>query len=355
MLKFNAKLLAAVVVAGAAASANAGLTYSVTRTADFYGSYDLLTFQVTGWTGVDNNGATYNINNDPNGLASVPNGITGISGTFSGATGTSLYVPGTTAVWPGKTLNGAFVGSEAPVSGFSTSQGSFINFDSKVGNFTRTTSGTTTSAFTGAWFTAVQSQDIRPVDVTVGANDDGLDNTSLAYILVSHGGNVTFTGQVNTLAIPGGYQATLTTAAAGPTFAVGAVTTPTTTITGNNVSYKAAVLGSNGSFTMGGTPAGNILVALDLSGQTSYTNFFGSSLPAGDTDVSAQYASLFTSLLGGSYDVVISIPATQSGTVSIGGLPAGVTLNSIAVVPEPTSLAGLALLGVPALARRRRA
>lgn len=133
-----------------------------------------------------------------------------------------------------------------------------------------------------------------------------------------------------------------------------------THISGSGTSYAPTALGTDRSFAFDGTydaARAHTLVGFDLSGGTSYADLFGANLPAGALQVTdpAQLATDLAAFnqLGGSYDVVIDLGALPSGTIDLALLPAGVTLNSVAVVPEPASLSCLGL-GMVSLGRRRR-
>src|SRR5262249_48144877 len=125
------------------------------------------------------------------------------------------------------------------------------------------------------------------------SNDEGIDTTLLAEVVVSHGGGFSFTGFIGTQGQVGASQnseaITFNSPVAGASLTLTAVSTPTTTVSGSGDSYIPTLLGSNNSFTLGGTPdaAGHTLIALDLSGganQAAYDNLF-SNLPTGASQV----------------------------------------------------------------------
>lgn len=157
-----------------------------------------------------------------------------------------------------------------------------------------------------------------------------------------------------------GTPVTINVASAGASVSLTAGGSPTVTIPGNNHDYTPTVVATPGnasgstSFQFAGTHAGDVLVALDLSANYDAANFatvFGNL--NGATDVTAQYKSAFASL--GGYDVVLDFANTGSGPFTFNyDLAGGVTVNAIAVVPEPTA-ALAALPAVALLGRRRRA
>jgi predicted secreted protein len=353
-------LAAAAATLATSAVANAGFTYSTSVSPSYYGGYDLVTFTITGWTGTDNTSALFNAPGDPNytgsGTPQVTNGILEVSGTWSG---TTIYAPGTSTGFATAMTNGNIAGSFplAPAD-FSSKQGSFVNFDAVTGTSrTQVTNNVTSSVINGTWYTAIKSQQVRPVDITPSTNfsDDLIDNTVLAAFLVKSGtaSSLVYNGYFFTDANVGGFQQQLKIAATSSITLTG-----TTAATGTVTKFTPSVVpltGSTATFSLPGeSSTGHTLVALDIVGGTlaSFGSFPG-------TDVSSTYASLFSSpgfVPGGTgaYNAVLDLGAVSGGTLTF-TLPAGVTIGGVAVVPEPTSLAGLALLGVPALARRRRA
>jgi len=185
-----------------------------------------------------------------------------------------------------------------------------------------------------------------------GANTDGSTNT----VLVNHPADPNYILQLPT-DITFGSPVVVT----GPSLALTTpAANPTTTIPGTGNSYNPTVLGANGSFTLGGTPdgAGHTFAAFDFSGGTDYSNFFGSQLPAGATQLTGTAATNLAAVfnkLGGSYDVIIDLGAGKpAGNLVVSSLPGGVTLNAVAAVPEPTTISLAGIGAVLAMSRRRR-
>lgn len=178
-------ILATALTAGLAASAaHAGLIVTGTRTAGT--TYDQLTFRLTGLTGAD---ATY----VPTGTFDAVNGVSLIQGTFTASSGATLSVPGTDTQYIIRTTN-AFAG---------TPNDSYVNFDSVINSdFARTPSGSTTpTALKGTWYTtgdgSVDGTRLRIVDTSP---TDGLDETIVAEMFVTHGADVSFNGVYSTYA-----------------------------------------------------------------------------------------------------------------------------------------------------------
>jgi hypothetical protein len=183
-------LIITVAVAALGTAAEAGLIVSSSR--ETGGTYDAITFRVSGFTGAD---LTY----VPT-IANPFNAVSGIEGTFT-AVGTSavLSTPGNNSQYIARTTN-AFAG---------TPNTSFANFDLTVaGVFSRNPAGSTTpTALTGSWFTTGDGSPtgtrIRPVDTSVGPTNDDFDQTLLATFFVTPGADVSFAGQFNSYANTG--------------------------------------------------------------------------------------------------------------------------------------------------------
>lgn len=184
-------LFAGIVGLGMASSAQGALLVSSTRTpAPGFAGFDLIEFHVAGYTGPDN----------------VPgNTISGLEGIFSASPGAELSVSGTESTsttptsvgWRQRTTNNSTnVSQPGPRS--------FLNFEAWAnGPATGRTPAddNTPTSFGHTWFTTgtgdADGTRLRPVDTSVGANDDGFDQTLLAKIFVTSGGNVSFSGLYN--------------------------------------------------------------------------------------------------------------------------------------------------------------
>jgi len=145
----------------------------------------------------------------------------------------------------------------------------------------------------------------------------------------------------------------------GPSLSLSTATNSPTTVPGSGSNYTPTKLGATNSFLLNGL-TGHTLVAFDLSGQTDYSSFFSGSLPAGASQLTGSAATsaiaAFNGTLGGTYDVVVDLGAgVPQGTLTIGSLPTGDTLNAVAVVPEPTTISLLSLGAMALLGKRRRA
>lgn len=289
-------------------------------------------------------------------------------------------------------------GGASVTSGYPTgpgiSSGSNYAFDAGAGSFGNgTVSGTNVTLITASqgvlYGSSYSASKNKYVILNLGIAAGTLSDTGETYsnpLLIATG---TYTGTVGTLTAlttPGGqFQAlrntgsvgtpawtgpgqvdnvtTVTpgTATLGPSSAI--TLTNSVAATGTQTKYVPSVVANSGTsgapvynFSLPGeSSTGHTLIAIDIVGGTLAS--FGS-YPG--TDVTATYASLFNTpgfVAGGvapAYDAVLDLGAITSGTLSF-TLPAGVTIGGVAIVPEPSSIAGLALLGLPVLARRRRA
>lgn len=202
-MSFPKKSLVVAVLAFAAlgvAQAQAGVIYSVARTtvSGVNGTFDDLTFRITGWDGVD---ATYS-----GGI----NSLSTLQGTWtvSGSGSPTISVPGTTANWQGRTTNFSYL-QGFPVT---SPPASWVNFDNTVGVFGRgpdTPTPTTFGAIVGptfdaTWFTTeagvgVPTKRLVPNGTVNGTT--GVDQGLIAEIFVTPGANVGFTGVYNSAAL----------------------------------------------------------------------------------------------------------------------------------------------------------
>jgi hypothetical protein len=335
-------------LAAAASLSHGAIMLSVTETQNNIGSgFDVWDVNVTGLTGAD--AATNTTTGDF--------GVSGLAGTFTTNTG-GFLTPGKSAA--AVQANTSLAGSGDPAS---TAAGlnTFIDMDT-IASFSRTGLAPTTAnqhSLLSPSFTTTIGVLAQPPQyiAPTGAQNVPL----LAEIVVTHGSTWSYSGKLNTAG--GGETDNVTFGTPGPvgtSLTLTGVTAPSTTISGTADSYLPTLLGANGSFTLGGTPdaAGHTLVALDLSGQANYDGLF-SSLPAGASQVSdaaaAPILAAFNAADGGSFDVLIDLGAgVPSGTLAITGLPAGVTLNAIAAVPEPTAICLIGIGSALAVSRRRR-
>jgi len=224
---------------------------------------------------------------------------------ISTVTATATTTPGTYYLYLGRTGSGI---AESPA---------FVSSGTNIGAST----GSNTSNF-GFGDVGVYSQGTGTVANTVGEKADAI------IVVASAGATIS-----------------LTTPAAAPV----------TTVVGSGNSYQATLLGNNGSFTLGGTPSGDAIAGFDFSGDPGTI----SNLPAGATILTgaaaAPYITLFNSLNGGTFDTIVDLgPGNTSGNLSVSGQNAGVTVNAIAVVPEPTTISLAGIGAVLAMSRRRR-
>lgn len=172
---------AAVLIAGG--HAQAGATFSATRTGTNINGFDEITFLVTGFNDVGSPDAS-----------TAGNGITSLQGTFTAiGTGAELAVPGANeAQARSRTTNTDFEARENPAE-------SYVNFDTVVltaGDFARTPlNDPTPTAFKGTWFTTGSEFFLRPTNTPDSLD---LDNTILAQVYVTPGADVSFSGLFNT-------------------------------------------------------------------------------------------------------------------------------------------------------------
>jgi hypothetical protein len=232
---------------------------------------------------------------------------------FAAVTGTATMTPGTYYVYLGRSgTNGV---------------AEFPNFKAAtfIGN-----NGTGSAVSNTALFGTDDSQAVATAGIgTNGASNNVLSPKADAIIVVQ---------QV-------GATISLTTPALAPV----------TTIPGSGVSYQATLLNTNDSFALGGTPAGDAIAGFDFSGDPGPI----ATLPTGASILTgaaaAPYIALFNKLNGGSFDTIVDLgPGNTSGNLVLSGLPSGVTLNAVAVVPEPTTISLVGIGAVLAMNRRRR-
>lgn len=88
-------------------------------------------------------------------------------------------------------------------SGQTDGTGSWVNFDLYAVGLARDGAANAATAAGATWFTTDATARLRPVDTTVGGDDDGIDQTLLAQVFISPGGAVSFNGKINTSAAVG--------------------------------------------------------------------------------------------------------------------------------------------------------
>jgi len=135
-----------------------------------------------------------------------------------------------------------------------------------------------------------------------------------------------------------------------------AQTTGYTDVTGFNPATDVEVYGlaidSNGSLATGSTLT-SIVASLEASLQSTDTNWNITALPPGPSGVGSSAVSILEAA-GNNAEVVLP-DVTDDAYLSwnLSSLP-GVTITSVSVVPEPTSIAAIVLGGSALLARKRR-
>ncbi len=166
-------------------------TLTVTRTNNVSPGWDEIDLHFASWT------VTYSDSGLPTFITWVVGGWTGVGGNVgvSPLSGTD-WVPQTTNN-NSNTLLQSFVNLDAIAD-----QGYFVRGAGSAGSYASFASGVGAS---GEWFTLYppstwlpgppqQERGLGPVDESVGAGDDGIDETLLAKIYVTSGGDVSFDG-----------------------------------------------------------------------------------------------------------------------------------------------------------------
>jgi len=391
----NVKKMSFAVLAGVAAlainkSANAALTVTdvitpASQTGENGDVYELVSFYLTGLTGVDTTAGTLG----------AGGALIGLSGNFSDSTTNGLWVPGAAATdayapWTKYITNGGEQAALGVSGGIYDS--SFVNLDTDLSpnydgtNGSETNSGThhTVTAISGnatnfnASWGAVTGAGIDPG--TVG----GSANNLIAQVYALPGTKVSFTGTYVTYGTNGGLES-FSTAAVGPTpqpIISLLSTAPTTygseagtlTVTGKgNGSYNPTFLTISPADTTGYVGVSGFSPATD---QEVYALKLGSNGGFTDSQIAAAINSngavggLTASTVAGSayaadfpgYDILLT--GTNPSTVSSPDFLAfdfsqdtaqpGITVSAVAAVPEPATAAGIVLGTAGLLLGRRR-
>ena len=384
-LKTNKKLVAAAVAATIAlvasvpaAEAALLITPTLTSTTTFNnGTYDVYDFVLTGLTGTDTQ----------MGPLGQDAGIISLQGTFTATgTGAMLAVPGVDTTSSRGYYARFITNASSPPTGYGNS---FANFGaqqapSRSGTGTATLSGTTVTAIGGN--SASFGSTFFDTDGSVSPNGDNL----VAHILVTPGGGVSFSGIYGTYG-SNGAPTSFSTGPASPTATpLISLTTAAPTgfgsqlgtlaLTGGNGSYRSAtvtfatpqttgyvaVTGFNpgtdtevyglrilvNGATPDATTLGTIIGDINATGGNTDTN--GTVTAAANTGA---FASQFPTS-----NLLLTTAGTTNGNPFLGfnfanvpGVTGTVTVASISAVPEPTSVAALAVGAVGLLGSRRRA
>lgn len=175
--------------------ASAGLLVSSAKVGSKFVSgtnFDIWSVAVTGFDGVHDVPGNYVQRVEFAPTAATPDfGLTAVDTAV-------LSVKGTNATNVKTNFSMALMGGGDGTFNGTAGTGSWLNFESFAGTFTRTGTATATTKVTGTMFAGdPEANGLRPVDVTVGGEDDGIDETLFGQIFVSAGGSATFAGNVS--------------------------------------------------------------------------------------------------------------------------------------------------------------
>ncbi len=237
---------------------------------------------------------------------------------FAAVTGTATMTPGTYYVYLGRSgTNGV---------------AEFPNFKAAtfIGN-----NGTGSAVSNTALFSTDDSQAVATADIAhqrIASNNDMLSPKADAIIVVQGGSTISLTTPAAAAARdddPGHWR----------------------WLSGYPARHQ------QGHFALGGTPAGDAIAGFDFSGdpgRLSLCRLAASVLTGGAA--AAPFITLFDKLNGGSFGTIVDLGLAIRRVTwrSSPVCPSGVTLNAIAVVPEPTTISLVGIGAVLAMNRRRR-
>lgn len=193
-MKLRHVVAALICLAVIANHASAGLLVSSTKVGTKVvggTNFDIWSVKVTGFDGAQDVPGNYLQGVDFGSNAENPTfGLTGLGGAFLSTNGANSAI--------GKSqFSSAFMGGGDGTFDGTAGTGSWFNFDSYAGAFTRTGTATTTTKVSAVMFAGDPvNGSLRPVDVNAGTpDDDFIDQTLLGQIFVSAGGSAGFQGQ----------------------------------------------------------------------------------------------------------------------------------------------------------------